>query len=58
VHSDFPEFILRLLFETICYPVRNSHPIVVLAYVLALFAGIVMVGYVITQFIPASPYKP
>lgn len=58
MHDNFPEIVLRLLFETICYPVRNSHPIVVLAYVLALFVGIVMIGYAITQFIPASPYKP
>lgn len=58
MHGDFPEVILRLLFETVCYPVRNSPPIVVLAYVLALFVGIVMIGYAITQLIPTSPYQP
>lgn len=58
MHFDFPEFILRLVFEAICYPVRNSHPFVVIAYVLTLFAGVVMIGYAITRIIPASPYQP
>lgn len=56
MHNNFSDLLVRLLFEAVCYPVRHRHPIIVVGYVLALFAGIVFVSYGITRLIPDSPY--
>lgn len=50
--SDFPDFIARLLFETVCSPIRDRHSIITIAHMPALFAGIAAIGHGITRLIP------
>lgn len=56
-HLDFPETLVRLVFEALCYPVRDRHPLIVLAYSLALIGGIILVCALIAGLIPQSPYR-
>lgn len=54
---DFPNALVQLVFEALCYPVRDRHPIIVLIYSLALIGGIILVCAGIASLIPADPYR-
>lgn len=54
---DFPTALVQLVFEALCYPVRDRHPLIVLAYSLALIGGIILVCALIASLIPDSPYR-
>lgn len=56
-HFDFPETIVRLVYDALCYPVRDRHPLIVLAYSLALIGGIILVCALIATLIPDSPFR-
>lgn len=50
-------FVIDVVFAALLHPVRDRHPLIVLAYALTLTAGVILVCALIASLFPDSPYR-